>query len=615
MKASASFSALFLSIALAVGIGLFTLAYWQTAPVAPTPISYSEFIEKVEKDEVKSVTVNGQEVRGDFASGGAFITTLPENPAAIDRLLAHRVGVAIKDGASSLPVFTTLVSMLLPFLLLGAVSLFLWRQPQAMGEGRAFGFGKSRAKLVEPGKRRVTLADVAGIDEAEEELKEIVEFLKNPETFQRLGGKMPKGCLLIGPPGTGKTLLARAIAGEANVPFYTISGSDFVEMFVGVGAARVRDMFAQAKQNAPCIVFVDELDAVGRRRGMSATPSNDEREQTLNQLLVEMDGFDSGDGIVLLAATNRPDILDPALLRPGRFDRQIVLTNPDLLGRQQILNVHLRNVPTAPDVDVRIIARGTPGFSGADLANLVNEAALLAAKRGKRLVAMAEFEQAKDKLLMGLERRSLVMSEKERRTTAYHEAGHALVTFYTPGSDPLHKVTIVPRGRSLGLTVSLPEADRYGFTKQELETKLSVMFGGRVAEELVLGADNVSTGAADDIRHATELARRMVAEFGFSEKLGTLSYQESDPAGAPIPFMGPQRAMSEESAKLIDSESRRFVDEAKTRARSILSEHARQLHTVAEALLQHETLTGADIKALLNGAAIVLFDQGLRTSA
>ena len=615
MKPSVSFSALFLSIALAAGIGLLALVYWQSAAVAPTPISYSEFIDKVDKDEVKSVVVNGQQVSGDFVSGGAFITTFPENPAAVDRLLAHRVGVAIKDGTSSLPVLTTLVTMLLPFFLIGAISLLLWRQPQAMGEGRAFGFGKSRAKLVEPGKRRVTLADVAGIDEAEEELKEIVEFLKNPQTFQRLGGKMPKGCLLIGPPGTGKTLLARAIAGEANVPFYTISGSDFVEMFVGVGAARVRDMFAQAKQNAACIVFVDELDAVGRRRGMSGTPSNDEREQTLNQLLVEMDGFDSGDGIVLLAATNRPDILDPALLRPGRFDRQIVLTNPDLLGRQQILNVHLRNVPTAPDVDVRIIARGTPGFSGADLANLVNEAALLAAKRGKRLVAMAEFEQAKDKLLMGLERRSLVMSEKERRTTAYHEAGHALVTFYTPGSDPLHKVTIVPRGRSLGLTVSLPEADRYGFTKQELDAKLSVMLGGRVAEELVLGADNVSTGAADDIRHATELARRMVAEFGFSEKVGTLTYQESDSAGALIPFIGPQRTMSEETAKLIDSESRRLVDEAKTRARSLLSEHVRQLHTVAETLLQHETLTGADIKALLNGAAIVPFDQSLRTSA
>ena len=578
---------------------------------APAPlIAFSDFMERVEKDEVRSVTLADSEAHGEFKNGDQFQTQIPEGASVIDTLLAHKVRIEA-DTSSSFPYVSILIT-LIPMLLIIGLLAFVPANASRWTSEDARGFGKSRAKLVAPDKRRVTLADVAGIDEAEEELKEIVDFLKNPQSFQSLGGKMPKGCLLIGPPGTGKTLLARAIAGEANVPFYTISGSDFVEMFVGVGAARVRDLFAQAKEHAPCIVFVDELDAVGRRRGLNVTTANDEREQTLNQLLVEMDGFDSSEGIVLLAATNRPDILDPALLRPGRFDRQIVLSNPDLVGRQQILKVHLRKVPTAPDVDVAILARGTPGLSGADLANLVNEAALLAARRGKRSVAMAEFEQAKDKILMGLERRSVVMSEKERQTTAYHEAGHALITYYTPGSDPLHKVTIIPRGRSLGLTMSLPERDRYGFTKKELETKLDVMFGGRVAEELVFGKDQITTGGADDIRRATELSRRMVTEFGFSDRLGPLHYQDAEEAGGPAQLVLQPREISPETARVIDEEVRRIVDESKTRAQGILGEHLTDLHRVANALLINETLTGPDIRALLSGAAVVPFEQNAR---
>jgi cell division protease FtsH len=575
-------------------------------------IAFSDFVERVEKDQVRSVTLAASEAHGEFKNGDQFQTQIPEGASVIDKLLVHKVRIEAET-SSSFPYLTILITLVPMLLIIGLLAFVPTNTSRWTGED-ARGFGKSRAKLVAPEKRKVTLADVAGIDEAEEELKEIVEFLKDPRSFQSLGGKMPKGCLLIGPPGTGKTLLARAIAGEANVPFYTISGSDFVEMFVGVGAARVRDLFAQAKENAPCIVFVDELDAVGRRRGLNVTTSNDEREQTLNQLLVEMDGFDSSEGIVLLAATNRPDILDPALLRPGRFDRQIVLSNPDVVGRQQILKVHLRKVPTAPDVDVAILARGTPGLSGADLANLVNEAALLAARRGKRSVAMAEFEHAKDKILMGLERRSLVMSEKERQTTAYHEAGHALITYYTPGSDPLHKVTIIPRGRSLGLTLSLPERDRYGFTKKELEAKLDVMFGGRAAEELVFGKDQITTGGADDIRRATELARRMVTEFGFSDRLGPLHYQDAEEVNTPTPLILQAREISPETARLIDEEVRRIVEESQTRAQGVLGEHLTDLHRVAKALLINETLTGPDVRALLSGAAVVPFDQTTRKS-
>ncbi len=418
---------------------------------------------------------------------------------------------------------------------------------------------------------------------------------------------MPKGCLLIGPPGSGKTLLARAIASDANVPFYSISGSDFVEMFVGVGAARVRDMFSQAKQHAPCIIFVDEIDAVGRRRGTGVTQTNDEREQTLNQLLVELDGFDTGEGIIVLAATNRPDILDPALLRPGRFDRQILLSNPDIAGRQQILKVHLRNVPVSADVDVSVIARGTPGFSGADLANLVNEAALLAARRDKHFVTMAEFEQAKDKVLMGAERRSIMMTEKEKRNTAYHEGGHALVSFFTPGSDPLHKVTIIPRGRSLGATMAFPERDRHGFSKSELETKIAVLFGGRAAEKLVFGAENVTTGAADDVRKATELARKMVEEFGFSDKLGPVSYSNHEEF---LPWWQGRETLSEETTRLIDEETRRIAEEAERRAEHVLQLHIAQLHAVAAALLEKETVSGDEIRALIAGEPVTQSGAG-----
>jgi cell division protease FtsH len=590
---------------------IFVLLYFIPNPPPRPQIAFSDFIERVEKDEVRSVTLGEGEILGEFTNGDQFRTRLPEGSAIIDRLLAHRVRVEV-DAPSSFPFMIWGFVVLIGVLIIGLLAFAPSNMSRWGGEGDARGFGRSRAKLIAPDKRQVTLADVAGIDEAEEELKEIVEFLKNPQSFQALGGKMPKGCLLIGPPGTGKTLLARAIAGEANVPFYTISGSDFVEMFVGVGAARVRDMFAQAKQHAPCIIFVDELDAVGRKRGLNITTANDEREQTLNQLLVEMDGFDTSEGIVLLAATNRPDILDPALLRPGRFDRQIVLSNPDLVGRQQILKVHLRKVPTAPDVDVAVLARGTPGLSGADLANIVNEAALLAARRGKRSVGMAEFEQAKDKVLMGLERRSVVMSEREKQSTAYHEAGHALVTYYTPGSDPLHKVTIIPRGRTLGVTMSLPERDRYGFTKKELEAKLDVMFGGRVAEELIFGKDQITTGAADDIRRATELARKMVTEFGFSERVGPLHYQDTEEASSSSALILQPRDISPDTARIIDEEVRRVVEESKARAQAILAEHVADLHRVAKALLANETLTGPDVRALLSGAAVIPFEQPLR---
>ncbi|MFQ5971624.1 MAG: ATP-dependent zinc metalloprotease FtsH, partial [Alphaproteobacteria bacterium] len=440
--------------------------------------------------------------------------------------------------------------------------------------------------------------------EAKQELEEVVEFLKDPQKFQRLGGKIPKGVLLVGPPGTGKTLLARAIAGEANVPFFTISGSDFVEMFVGVGASRVRDMFDQGKKNAPCIIFIDEIDAVGRHRGAGLGGGNDEREQTLNQLLVEMDGFEANEGVILIAATNRPDVLDPALLRPGRFDRQVVVPNPDVVGREKILKVHMRKVPLAPDVEPRVIARGTPGFSGADLANLVNEAALMAARAGKRMVTMAEFESAKDKVMMGAERRSMVMTEDEKRLTAYHEAGHALVALHMRGSEPLHKVTIIPRGRALGVTMSLPERDRYSYSQFELEAKLAMMFGGRVAEELIFGRDMVTTGAGNDIQQATGLARRMVTEFGFSEKLGPLRYEDNSEEVFLGHSVAQHKSLSDATAKLIDEETRRIIDEAESQARHILTEHIEELHTLAKGLLEYETLSGDEVNRLLAGHPI-----------
>jgi cell division protease FtsH len=471
------------------------------------------------------------------------------------------------------------------------------------------GFGKSRARLLTEKVGRITFDDVAGIDEAKQELQEIVEFLRDPQKFQRLGGKIPKGVLLVGPPGTGKTLLARAIAGEANVPFFTISGSDFVEMFVGVGASRVRDMFEQGKKNAPCIIFIDEIDAVGRHRGAGLGGGNDEREQTLNQLLVEMDGFEANEGVILIAATNRPDVLDPALLRPGRFDRQVVVPNPDVLGREKILKVHMRKVPLAPDVDPKVIARGTPGFSGADLANLVNEAALLAARASKRLVTMQDFESAKDKVMMGAERRSMVMTDEEKQVTAYHEGGHALVALYEPHHDPLHKVTIIPRGRALGVTMSLPEKDRYGYSKVELTAKLAMMFGGRVAEELVFGTENVTTGASDDIRQATNLARRMVTEFGMSEKLGPLRYSENEEEVFLGHSVTQRKNMSDATARLIDEEIRRLVEFGETRARQILTERMDELKALARALLEYETLSAEEVRRVIRGEPITRVDE------
>ena len=483
--------------------------------------------------------------------------------------------------------------------------MFLMRRAQGSGPGGIMGIGKSKARLLTDDNRRVTFEDVAGIDEAKQELEEIVAFLRDPKQFQSLGGRIPKGVLLAGPPGTGKTLLARAIAGEANVPFLTISGSDFVEMFVGVGASRVRDMFEQAKKNAPCIIFVDEIDAVGRSRGTGLGGGHDEREQTLNQLLVEMDGFESNEGVILIAATNRPDVLDPALLRPGRFDRQVVVPNPDVMGREQILEVHMRTVTLGADVEARTIARGTPGFSGADLANLVNEAALIAARSRRGAVTMADFEAAKDKVMMGAERRSMVMTEDEKRLTAYHEAGHALVGWFVPGNDPLHKVTIIPRGRALGVTINLPERDRYSMRKNEIEARLAMMFGGRMAEELIFGAENVTTGASNDIQQATDLARRMVTEWGMSDKLGPLRYNDNQEEVFLGHAVTQTKNVSEATAKVIDEEIRRIVDEADVKCREIIKEHVDELHSIANGLLEYETLTGDEITALMRGETIV----------
>jgi cell division protease FtsH len=491
----------------------------------------------------------------------------------------------------------------LPFLLILGIAVFALRQMQKGGGGGAMGFGKSKAKLLTERSGRVTFDDVAGIDEAREELQEIVEFLRDPQRFSKLGGQIPKGALLVGSPGTGKTLLARAIAGEAGVPFFTISGSDFVEMFVGVGASRVRDMFEQAKKNAPCIVFIDEIDAVGRSRGNGLGNSNDEREQTLNQLLVEMDGFEANEGIIIIAATNRPDVLDPALLRPGRFDRQVVVPIPDIDGREKILGVHMKKVPLAPDVNPRVIARGTPGFSGADLANLVNEAALLAARRNKRLVAMQEFEDAKDKVMMGAERRSMVMTDDEKKMTAYHEAGHAIVSVHEAASDPIHKATIIPRGRALGMVMRLPERDSYSYHRDKMHANLSVSMGGRVAEEIIFGHDKVSSGASSDIQYATDLARNMVTRWGMSEKLGPLQYESSQDG-----YLGMGQTMrtmaSDETNKLIDAEIKGLVEGAHKRATDILKTNEDQLHLLAQALLEYETLTGEDIRQLLENGKI-----------
>jgi cell division protease FtsH len=584
-------------------IALFNLFQGGTNHNAATQMSYTHFLSQVKAGDVKSVVIQGDKIKGTLNSGHRFTLTNPDDPKLIDRLVNAKVNVrAVPKDKGMHPLLSILVSWL-PIILIIAVWIFFMRQMQS-GTGRAMGFGKSRAKLLTERTGRVTFEDVAGVDEAKQEVQEIVEYLKDPQKFQRLGGKIPKGVLLVGPPGTGKTLLARAIAGEANVPFFTISGSDFVEMFVGVGASRVRDMFEQGKKNAPCIIFIDELDAVGRHRGAGLGGGNDEREQTLNQLLVEMDGFDSNEGVILIAATNRPDVLDPALLRPGRFDRQVVVPNPDIVGREKILKVHMRRVPLGANVDARVIARGTPGFSGADLANLVNEAALLAARKNKRTVSMREFEEAKDKVLMGAERRSMVMTEEEKEMTAYHEAGHALVALHAEGHDPLHKVTIIPRGRALGVTMSLPERDRYALTLTELKAKIAMAFGGRIAEEMIYGKNKVSTGASNDIQQATALSRRMVTEFGYSEKLGPLRYEENQEEVFLGHSVARQQNVSDATAKLIDEEIRRFVEEGETTARTILEAHNEDLHRLAKGLLEYETLTGDEIGAVLRGEKV-----------
>jgi len=574
---------------------------------ASRDIAFSGFIAEVEAGDVRDVTIKGNAIEGTRHDGTKFTTFAPDDPGLVARLSERGVGIRAEPATKETSLLQQLLISWVPFILLIGVWIFFMRQMQG-GGGKAMGFGKSRARLLTERHGRVTFEDVAGIDEAKEELEEIVEFLKDPQKFQRLGGKIPKGALLVGPPGTGKTLLARAIAGEANVPFFTISGSDFVEMFVGVGASRVRDMFEQAKKNAPCIIFIDEIDAVGRHRGAGLGGGNDEREQTLNQLLVEMDGFETNEGVILIAATNRPDVLDPALLRPGRFDRQVVVPNPDILGREKILKVHMKKVPLGPDVVARTIARGTPGFSGADLANLVNEAALLAARKGRRVVTMQEFEDAKDKVMMGAERRSMVMTDDEKRLTAYHEAGHALVGVNCPASDPIHKATIIPRGRALGLVQRLPEQDKYSQSREYLEDALAIAFGGRLAEELIFGADKVTTGSSSDIQQATALARRMVTEWGMSDRLGPLRYMDNEEEVFLGHSVTQRKNVSEATAQIIDEEIRKFVDTANERARKILTEKLDGLHTLANGLLEYETLSGDEIDALLRGETITRVD-------
>ena len=584
----------------AIIVALLLVASIFSGSSAPTNgITYSSFRDKVEAGEVKSVAIAPERITGKLQNDETFVTVPIPNDTSLYPLLDEK-GVVVEAKAEEQPsLLLLLIYQALPFLLILGIAFIVLRQMQkGGGAGGAMGFGKSKAKLLTEKHGKVTFDDVAGIDEARDELQEIVEFLKDPQKFSRLGGKIPKGALLVGSPGTGKTLLARAIAGEAGVPFFSISGSDFVEMFVGVGASRVRDMFEQAKKNAPCIVFIDEIDAVGRSRGAGLGNQNDEREQTLNQLLVEMDGFEANEGIIIVAATNRPDVLDPALLRPGRFDRQVVVPRPDIDGRVKILEVHMRKVPLAPDVDGRVIARGTPGFSGADLANLVNEAALLAARRGKRLVAMQEFEDAKDKVMMGTERKSMVMTEDEKKMTAYHEAGHAIVSIHEVASDPIHKATIIPRGRALGMVMRLPERDNYSYHRDKMHANLSVSMGGRVAEELIFGYDKVSSGASSDIQYATSLARDMVTQWGMSDAMGPLQYEERQ-QGYLGYGMSQRSAMSDETAQKIDAEIRKLVEGGHKRATDLLTEHNNQLHLLANALLEFETLSGEEINQLL----------------
>ncbi len=578
-------------------------------------IAYSDFMTEARQGSVGEVIIQGQTVTGSFADGSKeFKVMVPNGENIVERLEGSGVRIQAKEADKDTPgIFSILLSWF-PMLLLIGVWIFFMRQMQGKGGGGAMGFGRSKAKLLTEKHGRVTFDDVAGIDEAKTDLMEVVEFLKDPQKFQRLGGKIPKGALLVGPPGTGKTLTARAVAGEAGVPFFTISGSDFVEMFVGVGASRVRDMFEQAKKNAPCIIFIDEIDAVGRHRGAGHGGGNDEREQTLNQLLVEMDGFEANEGVILIAATNRPDVLDPALLRPGRFDRQIVVPLPDITGREKILKVHMKKVPLGDSADAKTLARGTPGFSGADLANLVNEAALLAARKSKRTVDMDDFEGAKDKIMMGAERKSMVMTDEEKKLTAYHEAGHAIVAIHEEESDPIHKATIIPRGRALGLVMRLPEGDRISMSKAKLKADLSVAMGGRIAEEMIFGHEAVTTGASSDIQMATDTARRMVTEWGMSDKLGPLRYTSNQEELFLGQTGGAVKNISDDTAALVDSETRVIVENAYARAQDLLTKHLDQLHTLAQALLEYELLSGDEIKDLLKGKKIVREEEDDDTS-
>src|SRR5215204_1616173 len=563
-------------------------------------IAYSQLLNEADAGRITTVVISGNEISGTYAGGGTFTTYAPFDPSLVTKLQQKGVQITARPPSDNTPWFVALLVNWLPILVFIGAWIFLSRQMQS-GAGRAMGFGKSKAKLLTEAHGRVTFEDVAGVDEAKEDLQEIVEFLRDPQKFQRLGGRIPRGCLLVGPPGTGKTLIARAVAGEANVPFFTISGSDFVEMFVGVGASRVRDMFDQAKKNAPCIIFIDEIDAVGRHRGAGLGGGNDEREQTLNQLLVEMDGFEANEGVILIAATNRPDVLDPALLRPGRFDRQVVVPNPDVVGREQILKVHVRKVPLAPDVNLKTVARGTPGFSGADLANLINEAALMAARRNKRMVTQSEFEDAKDKVMMGAERKSLVMTEEEKLLTAYHEGGHAIVALNVKATDPVHKATIIPRGRALGMVMQLPERDKLSMSREQMTSRLAIMMGGRVAEELVFGKEKVTSGAASDIEQATKLARMMVTRWGLSSELGTVAYGENQEEVFLGYSVARQQNISEETSRKIDHEIRRLVEAGYAEAEHILTTKRADLETLAKGLLEFETLTGDEIIDLLNG--------------
>lgn len=581
-------------------LALFTLFQNPGQRASSQDIAFSQLLSEVDRGNVRDVVIQGPDIHGTFTNGSSFQTYAPNDPTLVKRLYDSKVQITAKPPGDNVPWFVSLLVSWLPFIALIGVWIFLSRQMQG-GAGKAMGFGKSRAKMLTEAHGRVTFEDVAGVDEAKQDLQEIVEFLRDPGKFQRLGGRIPRGVLLVGPPGTGKTLIARAVAGEANVPFFTISGSDFVEMFVGVGASRVRDMFEQAKKNAPCIIFIDEIDAVGRHRGAGLGGGNDEREQTLNQLLVEMDGFEANEGVILIAATNRPDVLDPALLRPGRFDRQVVVPNPDVVGREQILKVHVRKVPLAPDINLKTIARGTPGFSGADLMNLVNEAALTAARRNKRMVTQAEFEEAKDKVMMGAERKSLVMTEEEKLLTAYHEGGHAIVGLNVPATDPIHKATIIPRGRALGMVMQLPERDKLSMSLEQMTSRLAIMMGGRVAEELIFGREKVTSGAASDIEQATRLARMMVTRWGLSEELGTVSYGENqDEVFLGMSVSRTQNA-SEATVQKIDSEIKRLVEEGYKEATRILTEKRTDLETLAKGLLEFETLTGEEIVDLLRG--------------